>query len=206
MRRGLLPLAAALLLLPGCHDYWGTSSWGSGSSGDSDAAAHSNVRATIPALEAYYADHGSYSGATLEGLRDAYDSQIPEVAIYTNAESYCVESTVGGASYFKNGPVVEILPGLCGDPAPPSSPPPSPPRHTDAEAAILDVIPAIEAFHADTGTYAGLEAGGQIYGLSLSQVRIFVRKGGTAYCVEAPRSGASAHFEGPSGPPSPGPC
>jgi hypothetical protein len=68
------------------------------------------------------------------------------------------------------------------------------------------VIPAIEAFHADSGTYVGLDSNTVIYGVSLSQVRVFVRKNGTAYCVEAPRQAPSAHFVGPSGPLAPGPC
>jgi hypothetical protein len=109
MRRGLLPLVAAVLLLPGCHQLWGGSL-----DGDDPSAAESNVRAIIPALEAYYVDNGTYEGATLEGLRSVYDAQLPDVVIArANALTYCVESSVGAVSYFKNGPRIEILPGHC---------------------------------------------------------------------------------------------
>jgi hypothetical protein len=77
---------------------------------------------------------------------------------------------------------------------------------TDAEAAVLSVIPPIEAYYADNQTYAGLQDVDQIYGITLEHVRIFVRKNGRAYCVEAPIGAPSAHFEGPRGPLGPGPC
>jgi hypothetical protein len=202
MRRGLAVVLFALLLT-GCHDQWGGSSWGDGSS----SSAESNVRAAIPAVEAYYADNGTYAGMTLEGLRSVYDAALPEVAIVeADAKTYCVESTVGSESYFKAGPGASIWPGHCGDPVPEPPPPPSQSNHTDAEAAVLNVVPAIEAFHADSGTYAGLDKNTVIYGISLAQVRVFVRKNGTAYCVEAPRQAPSAHFVGPSGPLAQGPC
>jgi hypothetical protein len=206
MRRGLV-LVVALFVLTGCHEQWGSgSSWSSGSGSADDDAAMSNVRASIPAIEAYYADNGTYAGATLEGLRSAYDPALPEVDIVeANDQTYCVESTVGSVSYFKAGPAADIWPGRCGDDAPPPQPPP-PATHTDAEDLVLSVIPAIEAYHAQNGTYAGLEQTREVNGVSLSQVRIYVRKGGAAYCVEGPRQAASAHFVGPSGPLAPGPC
>jgi hypothetical protein len=198
MRRGLVLLAA--VLLTGCHEQWGGAAWGSGSS----SSAESNVRSAIPAVEAYYADNGTYAGMTLEGLRTTYDAQLPDVFIISaDAEKYCLESTVGGESFFKDGPGADIWPGKCGD-APP--PPPPPPVHTDAEDLVLSVIPAIEVYYAEHGTYAGVEAADDVEGISLSQVRIFVRKGGTAYCVEGPRQGPSAHFAGPAGPLQQGPC
>jgi hypothetical protein len=143
---------------------------------------------------------------TLDGLRTTYDAGLPEVVIAeAKAETYCVESTVGSESYFKAGPTSGIFPGHCGD-AIAEPPPPPQPVHTDAEDAVLYVIPAIEAYYAQTGNYAGLEQAPDVNGVSLSQVRIKVLKGGTAYCVEAPRQGASAHFVGPQGPLAQGPC
>jgi hypothetical protein len=200
MRRGLVLLAA--VLLTGCHEQWGGAAWGSGSS----SSAESNVRSAIPAVEAYYADNGTYAGMTLEGLRTTYDAAMPDVLIVeAEAETYCVESTVGSESYFKAGPAANIGPGHCGDPIP-TPPPPPPPVHTDAEDLVLSVIPAIEVYYAEHGTYAGVEAADDVEGISLSEVRIFVRKGGTAYCIEGPRQGASAHFVGPAGPLQQGPC
>jgi Tfp pilus assembly protein PilE len=203
MRRGLL-LVLATVALSGCHEQWGTTTWGGAPADSDEQAAEANVRASIPAIEAYYADNGSYDGATLDVLRSVYDPQIPDVVIaHAEAEVYCIESTVGAASYFKNGPGANITPGTCvgGNNAVPP-----PPAHTDAEAAILDVIPAIEAFHAESGTYAGLDSNTVIHGVSMSQVRIYVRKNGTAYCVEAPRQAPSAHFVGLQGRLVDGPC
>jgi hypothetical protein len=204
MARGLV-LILAVAALTGCHQQWGTGSSSiSGSASADDAAAQANVRASIPAIEAYYADNGTYEAATLETLRSLYDAGLPDVVIVSaERETYCVESTVGGVSYFKAGPAADIWPGQCGD-APPPEPPA--PVHTDAEDLVLSVVPAIEAYHAQNGTYAGLEQTRDVNGVSLSQVRIRVLKNGTAYCVEGPRQAASAHFVGPAGPLAPGPC
>jgi hypothetical protein len=89
---------------------------GSGSPDEHDlSTAESDVRATVPALEAYYADWGSYAGADDIGyLRTTYDSQIPDaVSLGTaTAESYCIEATVGTATASISGPggTVEDVP------------------------------------------------------------------------------------------------
>lgn len=77
--------------------------------------AQANVRASIPALEAYWADNGTYAGATAEGLRSTYDAGIPAVRLVgpLNRRTYCVESTVGSSSYSKRGPAGYIVPGGC---------------------------------------------------------------------------------------------
>jgi hypothetical protein len=202
MRRGLVFVLLALLL-SGCHEQWGGGSFWGGSS--SSSSPETNVRAAIPAVEAFYADNGTYAGMTLEGLRMTYDPALPDVRIVVaDPNTYCVEADTGSESFFKAGPGAEILPGHCGDQIP--EPPPPPSSHTDAEATVLDVIPAIEAFHADSGTYEGLDRNTVIYGVSLWQVRVFVRDRGKAYCVEAPRQAPSAHFVGPGGPLAQGPC
>jgi hypothetical protein len=203
MRRGLL-LLVAVALLTGCHEQWGSTTWGGAPADSDEQAAEANVRASIPAIEAYYVDNGTYEGATLAGLRTTYDPGLPEVDIVeANDQTYCVESSVGSASFFKAGPAADIWPGKCGD-TPPAPPPP--PVHTDAEDAVLAVIPAIEVYNAENGTYAGVQDVSEVNGITLSQVRIHVRKGGAAYCVEAPRRAASAHFVGPHGPLAPGAC
>ncbi len=80
----------------------------------SESEAQADVRAAIPALEAWNADHGGYSGATLEALRTQYDAGIKDVTIvYVTAADYCIESSVGGATYHKQGPAAEILSGAC---------------------------------------------------------------------------------------------
>jgi hypothetical protein len=194
-------LAVALLCLPGC--FYGPLLGARSSASSDEAAAQANVRASIPAIEAYFADNGTYAGVTVEGLRATYDAGIGDVRLISplNGETYCVESTVGTVTFSKAGPVADIVPGACGVPLVPPAP-----AHTDAEDAVLAVIPLLEAYSADHGSYAGAEGVSQIYGVPLGDVRIVVRKDGRTYCVEAPSGAPSAHFDGPQGPLSPGPC
>src|SRR3954447_25454841 len=70
-----------------------------------NAAAQSNVRAAIPGMEAYNADHGGYTSATSAILRASYDGGIKHMRVKTaSATTYCIDSTVGAAVYKKNGP------------------------------------------------------------------------------------------------------
>jgi type IV pilus assembly protein PilA len=77
-----------------------------------DSAAQANIRAAIPAMEAYNADNGTagYSGATSVLLRSNYDQGIKHVDVKSaNGTTYCLESTVGtGKTYRKNGPAADI--------------------------------------------------------------------------------------------------
>jgi hypothetical protein len=118
IRRRTLPLAlaASLLVLPGCGWLLGPTAGDSAeasASSDEEAAA-SNVRASIPAMEAYYADNASYAGATADVLR-AYDYGIGDVQVVPSADgtSYCIASTVGSATISKHGPTVGLQPGGC---------------------------------------------------------------------------------------------
>ncbi len=204
MRRGVVLLVLSLLV-SGCHEQWGGSSWGSGSSGDADAAAQSNVRATIPAIEAYYADNGTYEGATSQGLRATYDEALPEVEIDADAQTYCVQSTVGAASYFKPGPAADIFPGHCGDAVP--QPPPAV-SYDNPEANIRAAIPAIEAWYADHDSYKGMTIErlreeydyGIPTALELSQITR------TNYCLESTVTNMTYSFRGPAGPVTRGAC
>jgi hypothetical protein len=202
-RRLAVPLlSAALLALPSCF-YAPLYGAESGTSSD-EAAAEANVRASIPAIEAYYADHGTYAGATLATLRIQYDAGLPDVRFVgpLNRQTYCVESTVGSATYSKDGPAADIVPVPCPD----RVAVPAPPSYTDAEEAVLEVIPLVEAYRADHGDYRGVENVSHVYGVAFPDVRILVHKHGRAYCVEAPAGTPSAHFDGPQGKLSPGPC
>ena len=115
-RAVLLALAAALVVLPGCG--WligpsvGDSAEASGSSDEEAAAA--NVRASIPAMEAYYADNSSYAGATVEALR-AYDYGVGDVQVVPSADGYdyCIASTVRSATMSKHGPAGDLQAGGC---------------------------------------------------------------------------------------------
>ena len=78
------------------------------------AAAQSNVRAAIPGMEAYSADHGGYTSATSALLRSDYDGGIKHIRVKTaSATSYCIDSTVGTSVYKKNGPSADITSGAC---------------------------------------------------------------------------------------------
>ena len=80
-----------------------------------NSAAKANVRAAVPGIEAYNADNSKgYSGMTLAKLT-AYDQGIKNVTIVgtPNTVSYCVQSTVGGKTWNKNGPGADIVTGVC---------------------------------------------------------------------------------------------
>jgi hypothetical protein len=208
MRRGLV-LLLAVFVLAGCHEQWGGSTWSGAPASSDEQAAETNVRALIPAIEAYFADNGTYEGATLAGLRSVYDPQLPDVVIVkATAQTYCVESTVGAASYFKGGPGAEIFPGHCGDPIPEPLAPPPAVSYDNPEANIRAAIPAIEAWNADHGSYEGMTLEklraeydhGIPTALRLSQIRE------TSYCLESTATNMTFSFRGPAGPVTQGPC
>jgi hypothetical protein len=120
MRRGIVALAAALVLFPGCHTYWGTSSSSSSATvtyepRDDAAQAQANIRSAIPAIEAYYADNGTYAGVTLELVQRRYDAAVRDVLFVGpfSRHTYCVESTVSDETFSKHGPTADIVPGAC---------------------------------------------------------------------------------------------
>ena len=86
-----------------------------------NSAAKANVRAAIPAVEAYNADNNNtgnsagYAGMTVS-LLQAYDSAIVPTKLLiksADATTYCVESTVGGKVFNKAGPGADIVTGAC---------------------------------------------------------------------------------------------
>ena len=80
------------------------------------SAAKANVRAAVPGLEAFNADHATgYTGVHLTKLQLSYDAGIKNVTIKrANATTYCVENTVPGTvSYHKVGPSGDIVSGSC---------------------------------------------------------------------------------------------
>jgi type IV pilus assembly protein PilA len=90
-----------------------------------DTAAKANVRASIPAVEAYYADHGDYA-FNLSPTNTAVGTAIGALQLIdqgvtlahakgtgTNNVSYCVDATVGNKSWNKAGPAASIATGLC---------------------------------------------------------------------------------------------
>ncbi len=79
-----------------------------------DSAAKANVRSSIPAVEAYYADTNGYTGMTLSGLQASYDAGIKNIEIVSaSASTYCIKSQVGQSTYYKNGPGGDITATAC---------------------------------------------------------------------------------------------
>ncbi len=77
-------------------------------------AAKANVRAAVPAVEAFYADKGTYVGATIAALKADYDAGITLDADPTvTANTYCVSSTVNGKQFKLSGPGGTIAAGAC---------------------------------------------------------------------------------------------
>jgi hypothetical protein len=77
------------------------------------SAAEANVRAAVPSLEAWYADHGTYEGATVEGLH-RYDYGVRNIRIVRlTHDGYCLESQVGSAVASTTGPGGETVPAAC---------------------------------------------------------------------------------------------
>lgn len=79
-------------------------------------AAEASLRAALPAVEAYHHDYATYdeTSMTPAALR-AYDQGLsPGIAVVSGSGStYCIRSTQGGASVFKNGPGAPITTAAC---------------------------------------------------------------------------------------------
>jgi prepilin-type N-terminal cleavage/methylation domain-containing protein len=81
-----------------------------------NAAAQANVRAAVPGMEAYAADHNgtAYQGATSALLQASYDAGIKNIRVKTaTTTTYCIDSTVGNSVYKKAGPGAPISSGAC---------------------------------------------------------------------------------------------
>ena len=79
-----------------------------------DSAAKANVRAAIPAVEAWFADNNTYAGATPDELRSNYDQGIKNITIPSATSStYCMQSDVGGKIWRKNGPANDLEAAAC---------------------------------------------------------------------------------------------
>jgi len=79
-----------------------------------DATARANLRTAVPAIEAYRADAGTYTGMTLAALQAAYSPGIEGITVVSaSAGAYCVTATVDGAAWFKAGPDEPITQTAC---------------------------------------------------------------------------------------------
>ncbi|MFN8222430.1 MAG: hypothetical protein U0R50_04175 [Gaiellales bacterium] len=72
---------------------------------ESAAAAFSDLLATVPAVEAFRADHGTYTGMTLDGLRTIEATISPYVEIRRADDTgYCVQVSAGSLIWSQAGP------------------------------------------------------------------------------------------------------
>ena len=79
-----------------------------------NSAAAANVRAAVPGMEAYAADHNGYTGVNSAILQASYDAGIKHIRVKSaTSTTYCIESTVGPQSFFKPGPSADIQSGTC---------------------------------------------------------------------------------------------
>jgi type IV pilus assembly protein PilA len=86
-----------------------------------NSANAANVRAVIPDIESFAADHnGSYTGMGLAELQTDYDQALDTTKYSLDVASgsgagYCIQSPAAGGTnaYFKDGPAAGIVAGTC---------------------------------------------------------------------------------------------
>ena len=77
-------------------------------------AAQANVRAAVPAVEAFYSDNGTYVGMTLATLTASYDAGIKiddpglKATRPDRQTSYCISAQQGSHTFVKKGPASNI--------------------------------------------------------------------------------------------------
>ena len=78
----------------------------------SKMAAQANVRAAIPAVETYFADHNHYLTMDVTALK-GYDAGLKVSVGTATATGYCIYNTIGNWTYHKSGPAGSITVGGC---------------------------------------------------------------------------------------------
>ena len=70
------------------------------------AAAKSNVRAALPAVEAFYSDNSTYVGATNAALKASYDAGIASNVVVSgqSTTAYTLTAVKGGCTATVTGP------------------------------------------------------------------------------------------------------
>jgi hypothetical protein len=75
--------------------------------------AKSNVRAAVVAAETYFTANQTYTGLTSAVLREV-DPRLSNVTVgIADARTYCLQSTVGSATFSKSGPAADIVGAPC---------------------------------------------------------------------------------------------
>jgi type IV pilus assembly protein PilA len=80
-----------------------------------DAKAQANVRAAVPAVEAFYATNNTYATMTIALLQDIDAGISSSLTLGTlTADDYCIEDvSVSGSEYSKAGPDSNVTTGAC---------------------------------------------------------------------------------------------
>ena len=84
-----------------------------------DVTAISNIHAITPTILAYFADHGTYAGMTIDDLRSTYDPGLPATGYSLGAgsnltpTSFCVQFTSDGRVWRKAGPLEPVTQVPC---------------------------------------------------------------------------------------------
>ncbi len=79
-----------------------------------DATAQTNIRAAVPAIEAYQSDNSSYVGMTVPLLQASYSQGVQGIQIVSaGLSAYCVRSTIAGRTWYLNGPAGAVTTTAC---------------------------------------------------------------------------------------------
>ncbi len=81
-----------------------------------DTAAQEDIDRIIPSIHAFFVDHDSYTGLTLEGIKSSYDSAIDPARFSLGSvtdSTYCVHTSSAGRTWRKNGPTAALEPQPC---------------------------------------------------------------------------------------------
>jgi hypothetical protein len=103
--RPLLASAACVLVLTGCGAAKDVTDLAVSTPDNAAlAVAETNVQDASTAMAAYYAETGSYGGATTDVLRTMQPGLSPTVSVTATAAGYCIESVVDGVTASVRGP------------------------------------------------------------------------------------------------------
>lgn len=76
-------------------------------------AAASNVHSAVPAVQKYFVTNNTYAGMTGPILEAAYSRGVKITVVSASRTTYCIRNTVGGWTYYKNGPSADITTTAC---------------------------------------------------------------------------------------------
>jgi hypothetical protein len=75
--------------------------------------AEANVAEAVVPMQSYFADHGTYDGATGDELRTIDAGLSATVSVTSSGAAYCIESVVDGVAASLHGPDGAPGPGTC---------------------------------------------------------------------------------------------